>query len=175
VPTPPPDVTPPFASDGLAHAIIETPAGHRNKYKWEPELGLFTLSSTLPAGAVFPFDFGFIPGTTADDGDPVDVLVLMDEPAFTGCLVRVRLLGVIHARQTDAHAEDQSNPRLVAVAEDSRDRGQLRSIEGLDPALLDQIEHFFASYHALDGHSFEATGRDGPDAAERLVREASRR
>ncbi len=164
----------PFADDGLVNAIIETPAGHRNKYKWEADLERFTLSKTLPAGAVFPFDFGFIPGTKAGDGDPVDVLVLMDEPAFTGCHLRVRLLGVIRAKQTDKDGTTESNPRLVAVAEGSRDRGELRSIADVNPALLDEIEHFFASYHALDGSSFEATGRDGPDAAERLVRDASR-
>src|ERR687894_835887 len=80
---------------GTLNAVIETPKGHRNKYKFDEERGLFLLDGVLPAGAVFPFDFGFVPSTTGGDGDPLDVLVLMDEPAFTGCLVRVRLLGVI--------------------------------------------------------------------------------
>jgi inorganic pyrophosphatase len=163
----------PFTDDGLVNAIIETPAGHRNKYKWEPALDRFTLSRTLPAGAVFPFDFGFIPGTKAGDGDPLDVLVLMDEGAFTGCHLRIRLLGVIRATQTDEDGKSESNPRLIGVAEGSRDRGELQAISDLDPAVLDQIEHFFASYHALDGGSWDAEGRDGPDAAQRLVREAT--
>jgi inorganic pyrophosphatase len=165
---------PAFARDGFVHAVIETPAGRRNKYKWDAQLRLFTLSSTLPAGAVFPFDFGFVPGTRADDGDPMDVLVLMDEAAFTGCLLRVRLIGVINARQTEGTGRREQNPRLIAVADGSRDRGDLHSIDDLDAALLDQVEHFFTSYHSLDGETFEATGREGPEAAERLVRQAAR-
>src|SRR4051812_44035175 len=87
-----------FGSDGQTlNAIIETPKCCRNKFKYDEEQGLFMLGSVLPAGAVFPFDFGFIPATLGEDGDPLDVLVLMDEPAFTGCLVPARLLGAIKA------------------------------------------------------------------------------
>jgi len=77
----------PFGEDGTTlNAIIETPRGSRNKYKFDEELHVFKLKSVLPAGASFPYDFGFVPGTRGEDGDPIDVLVLMDEPAFTGCL-----------------------------------------------------------------------------------------
>ena len=79
-----------FDGDEL-NVIIETPKGSQNKYTYEPRFGAFILGGVLPAGAVFPFDFGFVPSTLAADGDPVDVLVLMDAPAFTGCLVRCRL------------------------------------------------------------------------------------
>lgn len=82
-------------------AIIETPAGRRNKFKYEPDSGLFSLSKLLPQGFSFPFDFGFIPSTQAEDGDALDVMVLMDESAHVGCLVTVRLVGVIEAVQAE--------------------------------------------------------------------------
>ncbi len=83
------------------NVIIDTPKGSRNKYSWDEKLELFSLSGVLPAGAVFPYDFGFIPNTLGGDGDPLDVLVVMDEPAFVGCLVACCLLGVIEAKQTE--------------------------------------------------------------------------
>ncbi|HEX8201166.1 MAG TPA: inorganic diphosphatase, partial [Isosphaeraceae bacterium] len=85
---------------GELNVIIETPKGSRNKFDFDEELGLFKLGGVLPAGAVFPYDFGFVPATRGGDGDPLDVLVLMDEPAFVGCLVPARLIGVIEAEQT---------------------------------------------------------------------------
>src|SRR3712207_9187895 len=77
------------------NVIVETPKGSRNKFDCDEEYRLFTLGGVLPAGAVFPFDFGFIPSTRGGDGDPLDILILMDEPAFTGCLVSARVIGVI--------------------------------------------------------------------------------
>src|SRR5580658_10792603 len=84
---------------GLLQVIIETPAGSRNKFAFDPEQGIFTLKKVLPAGMVFPYDFGFLPQTLASDGDPIDVLLLMVEPAFSGCAVRARLIGVIEGEQ----------------------------------------------------------------------------
>src|SRR5436190_11771989 len=85
----------------LINAVIDTPKGSRKKYKYDEDLGLFLLRKELPRGASFPYDFGFIPGTRGEDGDPLDVLVLTDEPSFPGCLARVRLIGVIEAEQTE--------------------------------------------------------------------------
>ena len=87
------------SESGDLNVIIDTPKGSRNKFSWDEKRELFELTGMLPTGAVFPYDFGFIPNTRGGDGDPLDVLVLMDEPAFTGCLVRSRLLGVIEAEQ----------------------------------------------------------------------------
>src|SRR5438270_11444968 len=94
-------------------AIIETPKGRRNKFKYEHDSGLFSLSNLLPEGFSFPFDFGFIPSTVAEDGDPLDVIVLMDEPAHVGCLVKVRLIGVVKVVQTE-NGKKTRNDRLVA-------------------------------------------------------------
>ncbi|HEY0004849.1 MAG TPA: inorganic diphosphatase [Pyrinomonadaceae bacterium] len=158
------------SSDEL-HVIIETPRGRRNKYNFDEELGLFKLGGVLPAGAVFPFDFGFVPSTVGGDGDPLDVLVLMDEAAFTGCLVPARLIGVIEAEQTERDGETTRNDRLIAVAADSRTHQDVRSLEDLNDSLLDEIEHFFVSYNQVKGKEFKPLGRFGPKQARSLIAE----
>ena len=158
---------------GDLNVIIDTPQGSRNKFSWDEKLQLFELSGVLPAGAVFPYDFGFIPNTRGGDGDPLDVLVLMDEPAFTGCLVRSRLLGVIEAAQTKK-GKTERNDRLIAVASNSRIHADLKSITDLNPKLLDELEHFFVSYNEVKGKKFKPLGRFGTDRARKLVKESQR-
>ncbi len=87
---------------GDLNVVIDTPQGSRNKFTWDEEHQVFKLAGILPVGAVFPYDFGYVPCTVGGDGDPLDVLVLMDEAAFAGCLVPARLIGVIEAEQTEA-------------------------------------------------------------------------
>lgn len=159
-------------TSGALNVIIETPKGHRNKFKFDPERGLFMLGGVLPAGAVFPFDFGFIPATKGGDGDPLDVLVLMDEPAFAGCLVPARLIGVIEAEQTEK-GKTERNDRLIAVAADSRDMRDINDLAQLNDHLLIEIEHFFVSYNAVKGKEFKPLGRFGPDRAARAVEAAA--
>jgi inorganic pyrophosphatase len=156
------------------HVIIETPKGSRNKFDYDEEHGLFKLGGVLPAGAVFPFDFGFIPSTVGGDGDPLDVLLLMDEPAFPGCLVPARLVAVIEALQTERDGERTRNDRLIAVAADSHTHKNVRTLADLNDALLDEIEHFFVSYNEAKGKTFEPLGRFGPVKAARLIEEAAR-
>jgi inorganic pyrophosphatase len=159
---------------GDVHVVVETPKGRRNKYTYDEEGGFFELGGVLPAGAAFPFDFGFIPKTLGGDGDPLDVLVLMDEPAFPGCVVRTRLVGVIEAEQTEK-SETRRNDRLIAVAVESRDHRDVRSLDDLSRNTLDEIEHFFVSYNQIKGKRFEPLGRFGPERADALVREGERR
>jgi inorganic pyrophosphatase len=156
------------------NVIIETPKGSRNKYTYDEKHELFRLGGVLPAGAVFPFDFGFLPHTKGGDGDPLDVLVLMDESAFAGCLVRARPVGVIEAEQTEEDGETTRNDRLIAVAADSRDHHHITSLEDLSQNLVDEIEHFFVSYNEIKGKSFRPMGRFGPERARKLVREGMR-
>lgn len=89
----------PFAKDHQINAIIETPKGSGSKMKYDPELELFSLHRVLPKGMAFPYDFGFIPSTMAEDGDPLDVLVLVDTEVFPGCLTKAKIIGVIKAKQ----------------------------------------------------------------------------
>jgi inorganic pyrophosphatase len=128
----------------------------------------------LPHGTVFPFDFGSVPGTVAGDGDPLDVLVLMDEPVFIGCLVEARLLGVIEAEQTDA-GKTERNDRLIAVAAESHTNGTLNSLQKLDSKLIGEIEHFFVSYNDARGKKFKPIARKGPAVAKRLIRNQTKK
>ncbi|HYD51395.1 MAG TPA: inorganic diphosphatase [Gemmatimonadaceae bacterium] len=165
---------PPFdRSTGDLDVVIDTPKGSRNKYAWNERLGRFSLSGVLPAGAVFPFDFGYVPGTRGGDGDPLDVLVLMDEPAFSGCHVLVRLVGVIEAAQTERDGETTRNDRLIGVASKSPTHGDVRTLADLNAHLIEQVEHFFVSYNAIKGKRFEVLGRGGPRRARTVVEQAT--
>jgi inorganic pyrophosphatase len=164
-----------FNDEEELNVVIETPKGSRNKYNYDEKLGLFKLGGVLPAGASFPFDFGFVPSTLGGDGDPLDVLVLMDEPAFPGCLVRTRLVGVVEAEQTERDGETERNDRLVGVAAKSRLHTRVRTLGSLGPALLEEIEHFFVSYNDIKGKVFNPLGRHGPARALALVEEGVKR
>ena len=162
-----------FDDNGSVNAIIDTPKGSRNKFKYDEKSGLFKLGGTLPLGAVFPFDFGYIPSTKGADGDPLDVLVLMDEPAFPGCLVKAKLIGVIEAQQTEGKKSTR-NDRLIAVAADSRNHSHVRFLGDLNSNLVHEIERFFIAYNETKGKRFKVLGRFGPDRAEKLIVKARR-
>src|SRR4051794_19303979 len=167
---------PPFDPEsGDLNAVVETIKGSRNKFAYDEALGLFRLKGVLPAGASFPYDFGFVPSTKGGDGDPLDVLVLMDEPAFAGCLVPARLVGVIIAEQTERDGTVERNDRLIAVASNSHTHEGVRQLRDLSSNLLDEIEHFFVSYNVARGKTFTPTGREGPDAAKAIVERATTR
>ena len=156
---------------GDLNVVIETPKGSRNKYAYDEKLGLFVLKGILAVGHSFPYDFGFIPQTVGGDGDPLDVLVLMDEPAFAGCLVPSRLVGVIEAEQTERDGKTERNDRLIAIASNSKIHENVKSINDLNETLIDQIEHFFISYNEAKGKQFKPLGRFGARKAKNLVEE----
>lgn len=153
---------------GHLNAVVDTPKGSRNKFKYDEQLGLFKLSGMLPVGSVFPFDFGYIPSTRGEDGDALDILLLMDEPAFTGCLVPAKLIGVIEAEQTEEQ-KTMRNDRLIAVAADSRNHSHVRFLGDLNSNLLHEIERFFISYNETKGKRFAVLNRRGPERAHELV------
>jgi inorganic pyrophosphatase len=164
----------PFTEKGFLNVIAETPKGSRNKYSYDPDVALFRLKKILPAGAVFPFDFGFIPSTLADDGDPLDVLILMDEPAFPGCLIEARLLGVMEASQTKER-KTLRNDRYIATARKTKGICQPRSIKGLSDDILEQIEHFFVSYNAIEGKRFKLLRLSDESVARKLIEKAHKK
>ncbi|HTU26954.1 MAG TPA: inorganic diphosphatase [Pirellulales bacterium] len=153
----------------LANAIVEAPRGSTYKYKFNPATGLFHLHKRLPAGAAFPFDFGFIPGTEGEDGDPLDVLLLLEEPAAVGTAVPARLIGVIEAEQTEG-GKTSRNDRLLAVLETPFNPPPYKSLDDLDDQLLAEIEHFFVSYNEAEGRVFKPIGRGGPQQAVLMVK-----
>ncbi|MBV9127069.1 MAG: inorganic diphosphatase [Verrucomicrobia bacterium] len=160
----------------MVSAVIETPKGSRNKFDFDPVSGLFYLGGVLPVGAVFPFDFGFIPGTLGDDGDPLDILVLLDDGArsFSGCLVAARLLGAIEAEQTEKDGKSERNDRLIGVAAESRNYHDWQTLDDVPGNLIEEIEHFFKSYNSAKGKKFRPLARVGPARAHKLVKAGKR-
>lgn len=156
----------------LVNVVIDTPRGSRNKFKFDEELGCFKLSRILPAGHVFPYDFGSIPGTRGEDGDALDVLVIMDAPAFPGCLITVRLIGVIAAHQIEK-GKTIANDRLIAVPETPTNKPEIRELSELGSTCIAQLEHFFVSYNAAQGRTFKPTQRLGSKRAEQMLRNAT--
>src|SRR5271156_279041 len=150
-------------------AIIETPKGSRNKFDYDPESNLFKLGGLLPEGMMFPFDFGFIPSTLGDDGDPLDIMVLMDAPAHVGCLMEVRIIGIIEAEQTE-DGKTESNDRLLGVAVHSYNHEDLKSIKEVSKTALGQVEEFFVSYNKQRGKKFKIPSTGGPKKALRFLK-----
>lgn len=159
--------------DGLLQVIIETPAGSRNKFAFDSAQGIFALKKVLPAGMVFPYDFGFLPKTLAPDGDPIDVLLLMDEPAFPGCAVRSRLIGVIEGEQLDGKKKIR-NDRLVAVAEANHMYANIRRLKDLPAKWIEELQDFFVNYHNLEGKKYRLLGCKGAGVALELIKAAQK-
>ncbi len=151
------------------HAVVETPKNSHNKYDYEPELGCFILSKTLPEGMTFPFDFGFVPSTLGDDGDPLDVLLLMDFPAIPGAFVDIRLIGGIKAEQKEKGGDWTRNDRLIAVAKHARSFEEIGSLSDLREGFLDEVAQFFEQYNKLDHKQFRPLGEYNAKEAQDFV------
>lgn len=145
----------------LLQVVIETPRGSRNKYSFDEKQHVFSLKAALPAGMAFPYDFGFVPQTIGGDGDPLDVLVLMDEPCFPGCALLVRLIGVMEAEQTQA-GKTTRNDRLIAVADTAHIYSPFQTVDDLPQQTRDEISDFFGNYHKLQAKRSKTPGVEGP-------------
>src|SRR3954470_2431525 len=154
------------------HVVVETPKGSASKFAYDEDTGLFKLKRALPQGMVFPFNFGFFPGTVGDDGDPLDVLVVNEQTLFPGCLVEVRLLGVIEAEQTEK-GKSERNDRVIAAAANRKLPSHLENME-LDNKTCFELEHFFIAYNKLSGKQFKVLGRKGASAAREILKRAAR-
>ena len=161
----------PFDQDDkkLLRVVIETPKGSRNKFAFDPDLRLFGLKRVLPAGMAFPYDFGFVPSTKADDGDPVDVLVLMDEPAYPGVVLGCRIIGVIEGEQVEKNKKTR-NDRIMAVEHGTHSWADIKTVFDLGKKFTKELEEFFVNYHKLSGKSYKIIGLKGPDVARKLVK-----
>jgi inorganic pyrophosphatase len=141
--------------------IVEIPAGTRNKYEYDHDRHIIRLDRRLFTATTYPTDYGFVPETLAKDGDPLDALVLLDDPTFPGCLVRSRVVGVFWMR-------DEAGPdaKLLTVLAHDPTRENTADIDDLPRHLLHEIEHFFSIYKDLEpGKMSETGGFEGRDAA----------
>src|SRR5947209_2621230 len=143
----------PFDENDRVVVIIETPKGSRNKYAFDPKERLFELKRVLPAGMAFPYDFGFVPSTLGGDGDPLDVLVLMDEPAFPGCKLTCRVIGVIEGEQGNKK-DTERNDRVVAVENGNHSYAHVKRIDDLGKRFERELCEFFVNYHRLSGKEY---------------------
>lgn len=151
--------------------IVETPQGSRNKYKIDPKSGRIRLDRMLFTSTVYPLDYGKIPGTLGEDGDPLDMLILLDEPTFPGCLVTVRPVAVFW--MTDERGPDA---KLLGVAAHDLRKSRIRDLADVPAHLLNEIGHFFDIYKELEpGKSTDVRGWMDRAEAERVIKEAEAR
>ena len=145
---------------GEAVVFVEIPAGSRNKYEWDEELGGIVLDRRLFTSTSYPADYGFVEGTLAEDGDPLDALVLVSDPTFPGCRIRVRPIGIFH--MSDEKGPDE---KIICVPVNDPTWGRLSDIHDIPPELRDEVEHFFQVYKDLD-HKGSVTTRGFGNRAE---------
>jgi inorganic pyrophosphatase len=161
----------PFSKDKQClNVIIETPKGSNLKYALDEETCFLTVKKALPAGMVFPFNFGMVPGTLAADGDPLDILVFNEEPLIPGCLLHVRPLAVIKAQQSNAKRKVR-NDRIIGQAIPREAPTELEHMK-LTPKTVSQIEFFFKAYNKAYGEKFEVLGVEDAKKAIELVKRA---
>jgi inorganic pyrophosphatase len=156
--------TSPCIHDQCIMALIEIPRGSKNKYEWNEEVGGVALSRVLMQSVAYPAEYGFIPGTMAGDGDPLDVVVLIDEPTFPGCYMRVRPIGILKLRQ-----EGEQDDKILCVPVTDPLYAQTFNLEDVPSHRLLEIQHFFATYTELEGREVEVGGWENADAARREI------
>jgi inorganic pyrophosphatase len=161
-------------ADGLVNVVIDTPSGSTTKFKYDEDHRCYRVSRFLPSGAFFPYNFGSIPRTAAADGDPLDIVVLAPGPLFVGCVVKVKLIGILMARQRES-GKTIKNDRLLGAPVAEVNPASFEHIDHIGETRLAEIEHFFVSYNAAHGREFTPTGRYGPREAAGALRAAQQR
>lgn len=154
----------------IVDAFIEIPSGSQNKYEFDKEKGVFRLDRVLYSPMHYPTEYGYIQETLAEDGDPLDVLVLTTFPTFPGCVIETRVVGVL--LMTDDKGKDE---KLLGVPTEDPRWKQVRSLEDVPPHILEEIAHFFSVYKQLEGKEVTVEGWRGTDEAARLLEDARRR
>jgi inorganic pyrophosphatase len=160
----------PFPHKNHVRVVVETPRGSHHKYDFKPELGGFILKKTLPEGMIFPHDFGFVPQTEGEDGDPLDALILCNDSTFPGCIVDCRLIGVIRASQREEGKDWIRNDRYLAIADADERFAKISEPQHIPAAVLEELERFFKNYNELEERRFKVHGIDGSKEALRLLR-----
>ena len=150
--------------------VIETPKGSAQKYDYDPKTHFFKMKKILPSGMVFPYDFGFIPDTRGEDGDPLDIIVISEFNSFPGVMIKCRLIGSIKAEQADRDTKKMiRNDRFIAIPKCSNIFEKVKSIDELPRQIMDDLEEFFVDYNKLEGKKFKALEKIDAKAAQRLI------
>jgi inorganic pyrophosphatase len=149
---------------GLVNLVVEIPAGCRNKYEYNADAGVMALDRILHSSVRYPFDYGFIPNTLAEDGAPLDAMVIMEEPTFAGCLIRARPIGILDMIDSGAH-----DGKLLCVPEAGMVRQGIRSIRQIASNQLEEVAEFFRTYKSMDGRVIEIIGWLDHDAVPGLL------
>ncbi len=157
-------------SPEAVNAIVEIPMGEVNKYEYDKNLGVFRLDRSLFSPVHYPGDYGFIPSTQADDGDPMDILILADTPSITGCLIEARPVGLLD--MTDQGIPDQ---KILAVPVHNPRYNEVHDYSGVYTHVLREIEHFFSIYKDLEGKRTRMLGWHDAEHARRLIRASHER
>ncbi len=158
------DIAPGPSVPEVVYAVIEIPKGSRNKYEYDKDMEAFALDRVLYSPFVYPAEYGIIPQTIYDDGDPMDILVLMEQPTFPGCVIESRPIGVM--RMIDG--EDQDDKILAVPVQDPRYE-EVKDISDVAPHLLKEIEHFFKEYKHLEGKSTQILGWENAENAFKAI------
>ncbi len=153
--------------------VVETPRGSRSKLKYDPKLGLFTLSRSLNLGLSYPYDWGFIPETAGVDGDPLDVMMLHESATYPGVILTCELIGGLQIRQQDANTEGR-NDRYFATPVQSRREAGLDDVQQLPERLRRELAEFFLATTRLEDKRVEVAGWIGPDEALKRIEEGAR-
>jgi inorganic pyrophosphatase len=148
--------------------IIETPRGSTQKYALDEETGHFKLKKIMPTGMIFPFDFGFIPDTTGDDGDPLDAMILSEFASFPGCMIECRPIGILKAEQK-SKKEKVRNDRYFFIPVLSKHYEHIESLKDIPEDQMKEIEEFFIQYNKIDGKEFHVLGIESPKSAIKLL------
>jgi len=148
----------------IINAVVEIPAGSSNKYEYDRNLGVFRLDRVLYSSMHYPADFGFIPGTLAEDGDPVDILILISRPTFPGCVLKARPVGMLG--MVDDKGLDE---KILAVAQHDPRYQQVDDVAGVTPHVLKEIEYFFNAYKNLEGRRSLTFGWSGKAEAHQRI------
>jgi inorganic pyrophosphatase len=159
------DIDPGSDCPEVVRMIVEIPKNSSNKYEYDGELGVFRLDRALYSPLHYPGDYGFIPGTLAEDGDPLDVITMVDEPSYPGVLIFVRPVGYLE--MMDQNEPDQ---KILAVPNSNPRFDQIHTMDQVFPHKLREIEHFFAIYKELEGKRTQMKGWHGPREARDLIR-----
>ncbi|GAB6056391.1 inorganic diphosphatase [Methanobacterium movens] len=158
------DIAPGPSVPEVVYAVIEIPKGSRNKYEYDKDMEAFALDRVLYSPFVYPAEYGIIPQTIYDDGDPMDILVLMEQPTFPGCVIESRPIGVM--RMIDGG--DQDDKILAVPVQDPRYE-EVKDISDVPPHLLKEIEHFFKEYKHLEGKSTQILGWENAEKAFKAI------